>query len=932
MSEFDKKVSIIEIEVDNAAAQKKVEEMTSAILRQKDAIADNNKEIKDLNKANADLEKQVKAGTKTQEEANKEIQQNKDRVLELKRENMGLSEGMKDLNKERANAVKATKLQSNSLDALRKKVADQKKELNGLNTATEEGRKRFDELTKELKANNEQIKSLDQAAGDFKTSIGDYSAGVLDAFDKTGMFSGAIGSLTTAKAAATKGLSDYRNMVVGTTSTTGGLTKATNVFKIALASTGIGLIIIALGSLITFLTSTQRGMDLLAQVTKPVEVIFSRLLGVVQELGEKVFDKLNSAIKDPIGTIKELGVVIVENILNRFKSVLVLGEAMEQLFKGNFKEAAKLGADAFLQMATGVTDATDKISKAINGVAEFVTESVKIGQSLANMTAVIEKAEIDLITSRARLNAEFEKQKAIASDITKSEQERMKAAAAAAAAQDELLKKEQAFLDLKIERMQLEHSLNDTERADEKALAELIAQRTDFEATAAKKRQGALNLENSIRKQLAAEEEKRQAEARKAEEQLAAEEEKRQAEARKAEELLEKEREAARQKEIEAEMKAAERKAKANEDLNVKLLALNEFRRSQENESRLQEAESMKAYYDLLNEIEEENFNKQLERLEAEKALLDERDDLIDEEKAAKRAEFDLQLEQLRQGHSDRMQDIAWQQADEEAKIEADKQARLREIAQKGQAIIANGFRTSNNIIVGHYDKRFNEIEDQFKNGEITERQYQAKMLANERNQAKAIYKSELAAFRVQQAIGISTAIIDTAKSVSAAIAASPLTGGLPFSLINGALGGAQIAKIATERPPQPPQFALGGDVSSYLVGGNRHSSGGTLYRGSDGNAFEVERGEGIFVTKREATNPALAALNAINTANGGRSMFSSSSYLQEGGEALSQSARSDTANLIFDIMENMPAPVVEVQSIMGGINAERESKKVGII
>ena len=100
MADFDKKVALIEIEVDNKAAQKEVDSLTSSIIAQKDAVKANTDEIKTLEKTNKDLQKQVTDGTKTQKQANKEIAENKKRSFEIKKVNESVKDGIKDLNKE----------------------------------------------------------------------------------------------------------------------------------------------------------------------------------------------------------------------------------------------------------------------------------------------------------------------------------------------------------------------------------------------------------------------------------------------------------------------------------------------------------------------------------------------------------------------------------------------------------------------------------------------------------------------------------------------------------------------------------------------------------------------------------------------------------------------------------------------------------------
>lgn len=87
----------------------------------------------------------------------------------------------------------------------------------------------------------------------------------------------------------------------------------------------------------------------------------------------------------------------------------------------------------------------------------------------------------------------------------------------------------------------------------------------------------------------------------------------------------------------------------------------------------------------------------------------------------------------------------------------------------------------------------------------------------------------------VGKAAAIADIIISTRAAVQKAVAASPLTFGLPWSAVITAMGIANAAKVAGVTP----RFEKGG-----RIGGNRHSQGGTV--------IEAERDE--FVMSRNAT------------------------------------------------------------------------------
>lgn len=247
------------------------------------------------------------------------------------------------------------------------------------------------------------------------------------------------------------------------------ITSSTNLLKVAIAGTGVGLLVIALGALITYLTQTQDGIDKVNKVLTPMRVIFEKLQGVVQNLGGNLF--------------KGLG----------------------ELLNGDVRK--------------GFSTITDGAKQAGSEMVSAFKDGVEEGGKLAQMNIDIEKTEIELTKSRAELNKKYQEAKEIAQDQSLTEAERLKAARDAQDAQNELLDQEQAFIDQKIERMKLEQSFNDTSRADYQELAELEAERTQFEATAAKRRASAKALENTVSREIHAENMKRADEVRKKEEQ-----------------------------------------------------------------------------------------------------------------------------------------------------------------------------------------------------------------------------------------------------------------------------------------------------------------------------------------------------------------------------------------------------------------------------
>ena len=133
-------------------------------------------------------------------------------------------------------------------------------------------------------------------------------------------------------------------------------------------------------------------------------------------------------------------------------------------------------------------------------------------------------------------------------------------------------------------------------------------------------------------------------------------------------------------------------------------------------------------------------------------------------------------------------------------------------------------------------------------NSTKTERQKQREREALELRTSRRIAQEKIKQAKLDKATALFGAVISTAESIVKTGANLGYPAAIPFQVLAGILGAAQIATIAA-RPI--PKFAKGGEV-----GGRLHSQGGTL--------IEAERGE--FVTNRRQTARHRQELDAINT------------------------------------------------------------------
>lgn len=362
------------------------------------------------------------------------------------------------------------------------------KEVRDLKPGTEEFVKKSQDLQKvnaRLKEVKDQINGTNQASKALK-----------DAFDQYVPFSGQFKKIGESMGFVQKGV--------------GGLTGGFGLLRAAIVATGIGALVVVLGSLISYLTSTQAGMDKLTSVTRPLAAIFQRLLGVAQQLGEKVFNRLSEAVKNPRQAFIDLGNAIKENIINRFQALSLFGPAIAKIFSGDLSGGFKDLGNAAIQMATGVENVIDKVTDATESVIEWGKEGIAAGTKIDQLTKAIERQEIVMARRTKRLRAEIKDLNFIVEDETATLAEREAAAELAMQKQQEWLQMEIDLIDKKAAKMREEQALNDTSREQERELAELEAKRFELSEQIVEAYTTMRNKLNIIRKREADEEKKLQ--------------------------------------------------------------------------------------------------------------------------------------------------------------------------------------------------------------------------------------------------------------------------------------------------------------------------------------------------------------------------------------------------------------------------------------
>lgn len=647
-----------------------------------------------------------------------------------------------------------------------------------LNLTTDEGKKALEQINNKIDKNTDFMKENQDAHIQNKMNVGNYTESIREALGINQAYTQAMGIMTT--------IQGGYNTVVGKS------TGAMKLFKIALASTGIGLIVIALGSLVTYLTSTQEGIDKVNRVLKPMQEIFGTLIGQVQELGGAFFKLLSGDFKGFISDVKEIGNTIADD----------LGEAVER------------------------------------------------GKDLARIQENLNKSEAEYIKQQGELRREFEEQKRLSDDTTKSTAERQAAAQRAIEIQDEIRKGTEDRLRQEAELLRLKQQSNDTSDAEK---AELQRKLTEidkaFEEQAAKSTE-AQNKLNAIVKEGYA----KQKEAR---------DKALQDKITSMEEELEYYEETQRLKVDTDEKQLAHLKEVANRE--------GEILKTKLDNKLISETEYETKKLALQNDIQE----KEAEMREAELARIEEFD-------ARKKAlEEELYLQGLEGQNERELAQLELQQEKEEAELE-----RLQVSEEKKQQLRMLLQQKHLNELSAYEEKK--ETERLKTQKELAAEELQVReALANAKlgiagnlsNLMSAIASDDAnvqkALLLFEKGVAAGRVIVQTQIANAKAVAASPLTGGLPWTAINTTNMVISLATIAAQ--------TVGGIMKINKQSRGRNSSGsgrsfgrgGLLQGASHANGgipteYGELEGEEAVINKRSTAKYG-GLLSAINMAEGGR-------------------------------------------------------------
>lgn len=616
-----------------------------------------------------------------------------------------------------------------------------------------------------------------------------------------------------------------------------------------------------------------------ALMANPFVAIASAILAVISAIG-KLMDR-NNELAVSVKTILAPIELIITKVL----------DAVAALFAEIVKVFEWL-AEAYI-----------KVYNWLGLISDETVKSIETARGMAQVQRDIYNAETDNVLVLARQRRELEKMKTIVADQTKSLQERTEAADRGVEILRQMEEAELGVLRAKYEQIKAQNALSYTSDEDRRkeveALAALEQKQAEYEAQRRELIGQRSGFENTERANAAAADKKR------AEDYAKAEKAKEDADKKAAETAKRVQQEVLKSYETgitELQLRIRERnigivdKRKSLEDQNELNQAILEKERY-----RLEQGLITQAEFDNLRYEQQVSFQEKVAAIEAEEE--------------AKRKEA-------------KAMDLENQRAIDEENITSDFERETLRLEQQYQMEVAAAEKVGADVTL--IEAKYAQIREK-REKELVNAKLQ--MTADIAGQISNIMGQESAAGKV---FALAQATINTYLGASKAIAQGGIWGVAQAAIVIAA-GLKQVASIAKVKEDVPKtntsvrKYAKGGQIF-----GPSHSQGGVTFVGSNGQRFEAEGGENMYILNRKASS-AINALSALNMQYGGRSFGGSNVYKYADGGGFDVLSAQSLTNLnkavkkdvdlspktiaaialaFVDGVQNAPNPVVSVQDI----------------
>jgi len=312
----------------------------------------------------------------------------------------------------------------------------------------------------------------------------------------------------------------------------GGVKKAVlgmKTLKGAMMATGIGALVVIVGSLVAYFTKTKKGAEILQVATAALGAVFGVLTDVLSSIGEtmvwaftspqEALDAVSEKMEALGGWFSDLGNYLKEafffSLLKVKRAMLSFAAAGKELLgfdaSGMRAEIASID-DQLNESIEKMQIASDKVTEPLKKAWKTVTEGVanfvdKVGKAISTASA-LEKRAVALADAQRNLSVEFAQTREkmndlrmVGEDVTQEIGKRIKATEEAGALEIALAAKTLALAQEAVDIKRAQNNISESTAEDLQALADLEIALSNAQIESAGKQRGLLMKINGLYKE-----------------------------------------------------------------------------------------------------------------------------------------------------------------------------------------------------------------------------------------------------------------------------------------------------------------------------------------------------------------------------------------------------------------------------------------------
>ena len=330
---------------------------------------------------------------------------------EYKQKSIELTEAQEHLNEVMAIGKNNGELLEGSYNYLSKQMSDLKKEWKATGDEAERAR-----LGEQINSINNQLKDMDASVGVFSRNVGNYSQAYEEAFKTV------IGSLDDVDGLLGEVAGNVNSLFPLIKQTTAAATAGLKGIKKAIATTGIGLLIVAVGELAAHFDDVRRAVGVtdekFQEFKSTVTGVLKTIVAGVAGVGNSILQFLITPIKTFIEVVKGAGTLIKDVFTGNFKKIkedaVSAGKAVTDAlnsgieFKANFNKGKEF-ADNLIQNIQDNINKSDKNPVTVTvqpKLKEVDTSNLNSGEEDVNLK-LRQEEEKQALKDQEKINKEY---------------------------------------------------------------------------------------------------------------------------------------------------------------------------------------------------------------------------------------------------------------------------------------------------------------------------------------------------------------------------------------------------------------------------------------------------------------------------------------------------------------------------------------------